>query len=110
MSEKTYAIMIPPPPLEMLIWWWEAARRKARHNAPANVRRRARYISRAKYRPGRKVRSIGELSRLEAVYWNGRYTARGWFASWQIQYALRLIGRGELRLVTKRKNQSRKGK
>lgn len=103
MSGEPYAIMIPPPPLEMLIWWWEAERRKARHDAPANARRRARYVSKAKYRPGRKVRSLDDLMRQERVYHCGRTTPRGWFRGWQIHYAWMQIATGRLRIAVPRR-------
>lgn len=47
-----------------------------------------------KYRKGRKITSLGELSRQEFIYFYNKITHRGWFTSWQIAMAQRLIDRG----------------
>lgn len=57
----TYPVMVIPDPLERVLWRLKMNYRLARHNAPENVRRRARYKSKAKWRKGRVVKSLDEL-------------------------------------------------
>ena len=96
--------MIPPPPIDELIWWWKHVKWLARHNDPKNVRRREKYVSKAKFKPGRFVRSLNELVLQRAVYWHGHYTVAGWFKSWQVRYAINEIKGRHIRLVVERDN------
>ena len=96
--------MIPPPPIDELIWWWKHVKWLARHNDPKNVRRREKYVSKAKFKPGRFVRSLNELVRQRAVYWHGHYTVAGWFKSWPVRYAINEIKGRHIRLVVERGN------
>lgn len=98
------ALMVVPPSLREQIAKWTLERRERRHNDPKNVRRREKYVSKAKFKPGRFVRSLNELVRQRAVYWNGRYLASGWFKSWQVSYALNEIKGRSIRLVVERDN------
>lgn len=52
-----------------------------------------------KYRRGRKIVSMDELMDQEFVFLNAKLTHNGWFQSWQIRYALRMIQEGRLYLA-----------
>ena len=99
----TYPVMAIPDPLERVLWRLKMNYRLARHNAPENVRRRARYKSKAKWRKGRVVKSLDELYAQQQVYWRGCFCHCGWFRSWKFRYAKSEIDYGNIRLCLPRK-------
>lgn len=49
-----------------------------------------------KYRKGKQITSLDELTKQEFVYVNDSIRHKGWVLSWQISLALRYIERGWL--------------
>jgi len=49
-----------------------------------------------KYRKGALITSIADLADQEIIYCNDKITHRGWFQSWQLSYAMRMIARQAL--------------
>lgn len=47
-----------------------------------------------KYRKGKRIASLDELSTQEFIYFFDKITHRGWFMSWQFRMAISLIDRG----------------
>lgn len=44
-------------------------------------------MSKRKYKPGGYIISLDELMKQEFVYCAGKLVHKGWFGSWQLQYA-----------------------
>ena len=67
--------------------------------------------SRAKYRRGRPVKSIGELVRQDFVYFAGgtRPVNRGWFLSWPVRLAVSFIERRMLFRAVRKVSKAKKG-
>jgi hypothetical protein len=49
-----------------------------------------------KYKKGKQIASLDELSQQEFVYFFDKITHRGWFMSWQFRMAKGFIDRGLL--------------
>lgn len=49
-----------------------------------------------KYKKGKQIKSLDELSKQEFIYFFDKITHRGWFGSWQFRLAQRYINRGWL--------------
>ena len=49
-----------------------------------------------KYRRGKQIMSLDELSKQEFIYLNDKITHCGWFMSWQFRMTKRFIERGFL--------------
>ena len=45
-----------------------------------------------KFRRGRHILSVDELTNQDFVFWNDQLTPRGWFLSWQLRMILFAIG------------------
>lgn len=55
-----------------------------------------------KYRKGKQIISLDELSKQEFVYFFDKITHCGWFMSWQLRLAKRYVERGYLFRAEKR--------
>ena len=49
-----------------------------------------------KYRRGKQITSLDELSKQEFIYFFDKITHNGWFMSWQFRLAKRYLDRGYL--------------
>lgn len=49
-----------------------------------------------KYRKGKQITSLDELSKQEFIYFFDKITHCGWFMSWQFRLAQRYVERGYL--------------
>lgn len=101
-TSSTHDLMIIPPSLRSAVARWKFDKKMSRHNDPKNVKRRAKYVSKAQFKPGRHVRSLNELMSQKAVYWHGLYTVVGWFSCWQMKYALDEIKAKQIRIVVRK--------
>lgn len=68
-----------------------------------------------KYRRGKQITSLDELSKQEFIYFFDKITHNGWFMSWQFRLAKRYLDRGYLYYAeripnTERRNQWRERK
>lgn len=53
--------------------------------------------SRARYRPGERIRSMDELAEQDFVYWGDKITPSGWFMNWNFGMALKAVKGGFIR-------------
>lgn len=49
-----------------------------------------------KYKKGKRIKSLDELSKQEFIYFFDKITHQGWFGSWQVRLAQSYIKRGYL--------------
>ena len=50
----------------------------------------------SKYRPGGLITSVDQLAREEFIYFNNKLMHRGWFMSWQLRFAQRMVEENRL--------------
>ena len=60
-----------------------------------------------KYRKGKQITSLDELSKQEFVYLNDKITHNGWFMSWQFRNAKQLLEKGILYYAEHTSNEGR---
>ena len=50
----------------------------------------------SKYRPGGLITSVAQLANAEFIYFNNKLLHRGWFMSWQLRFAQRMVEENRL--------------